>query len=296
MLNALAAGRRNRVAALSRFLIIPIAIQGIWIWWPAVRSVFLAFTSWDGILPPRFVGLKNFQVMSGDPVFQIALVNNLKWAVGYTFAPLVLGLALAVLLDRPIRGRNVYKSAIYVPCVLSLVATAVIWSWILQPEGLLNLIIHSLGLSQTQEAWLADPNTVTWAIIAVAVWQTSGFVMVLYFAGLQAVPVELEDAARIDGATAWQVFRKITFPLLRPVHVVVLTGSVVAAVKTFDLVWVLTEGGPFYTSATLASYMYQKAFVGYRFGYASALSLVILVISLTFIVIYLRQVLAEELE
>jgi ABC-type sugar transport system permease subunit len=181
--------------------------------------------------------------------------------------------------------------------VLSLVVCGLIWGWMYQPaKGLINEMLRAIGLESLTQGWLSDKNLVMWSIILVAIWRQVGYVMVLYLAGLQGVDPGLVDASKVDGCNAWQTFRHVIFPLLAPVTVIVVTISIIDSLRAFDLVSVMTRGGPYNSSSVLANFMYIEAFNNYKMGYGAAISVILFLISLVFIFIYLYRTLQTEME
>ena len=190
------------------------------------------------------------------------------------------GLALAVALNRPRRGVGLYRSAIYLPMVFSLAVTGLFWRVQYQPDGTINTMLGAIGLESVERQWLADPNTALYAVLVAAVWRQVGYVMVLYLAGLKGTDPTLDDAAAVDGAGAWQRFRFVTWPQLRGVNTVVFAVTVIDSLRTFDIVWAMTQGGPYHSSELLSTYMFQQGFTFLNLGYASAIAVVIFVLAI----------------
>lgn len=279
------------------FLIVPLAIFSLWVIGPMFYTFYLSLTEWDGLSEPVFIDFRNFERLFRDPVFYISLKNNLKWVFSFITVPVVVGLALAMLLNRNIPGAKIIKASIFAPVVFSLVVTGLIWSWMYNPAyGLINQTLRLIGLDSLAIGWLSESNVVMWAIIFVAVWRQVGYVMVLYLAGLQSVDPSLLDASKVDGCTGWQTFWNVTLPLLSPITVIVVIISVIDSLRAFDLVSVMTRGGPYNSSSVLANFMYIEAFNNYKMGYGAAIAVILFLISLTFILIYLSRVLQDELE
>ncbi len=279
------------------FLIVPLLIYLVWVIGPTLYTFYLSLTNWDGLSKPEFIGLQNYEKLFRDPVFYISLKNNLKWIVSFITIPVVAGLALAMALNQSIPGEKFFKASFYSPMVLSLVVSGLIWSWMYHPaNGLINSVFRNLGLDSWAKGWLSDKDLVMWAIIVVAVWRQVGYVMVLYLAGLAGVDPALVDASKIDGCNAWNTFRHVILPLLTPVTVIVVVVSIIDSLRAFDLVSVMTRGGPYNSSSVLANFMYIEAFNNYKMGYGAAISVVLFLISLIFIVFYLTRVLQDELE
>jgi multiple sugar transport system permease protein len=279
------------------FLIVPLIIYLIWVIGPTFYTFYLSLTNWDGLSVPEFIGLRNYERLFRDPVFKISLQNNLKWIISFITVPIVVGLGLAMALNRAIPGAKFFKASFYSPMVLSLVVCGLIWSWMYQPaNGLINQALRALGLDALTQGWLSDKDYVMWSIIFVAFWRQVGYVMVLYLAGLQGVDPGLIDASKVDGCNAWHTFRHIIFPLLAPVTVIVVTISIIDSLRAFDLVSVMTRGGPYNSSSVLANFMYIEAFNNYKMGYGGAISVILFLISLVFIFIYLYRTLQTEME
>ncbi|NAZ74221.1 ABC transporter permease subunit [Kineococcus sp. T13] len=277
------------------FLLVPLAVELFWVFWPAANSFSLSLLRWDGITPAEPVGLQNFADLWSDPIFRTALRNNVAWVVGFGGLSVLGGLALAVALNKPGRGVGLYRSAIYLPMVVSMAVTGLFWRVMYQPAGPVNAALGGLGLEELQRQWLADPDVALAAILVAAVWRQVGYIMVLYLAGLKGCDATLEEAAAVDGANAWQRFWRIVVPQLRGVNTVVFAVTVIDSLRTFDIVWAMTRGGPYNTTQLLSTYMFQQAFTAGNLGYASAIAVVIFVLAVGFIITYLaRQARAEE--
>jgi ABC-type sugar transport system permease subunit len=285
------------------FLIVPFLVYLVWIIGPMLYTFYLSLTSWDGISPElKFIGIKNFDTLFDSlknvlpSAFEYSLINNLKWLVVFITVPTVIGLGLAILLNQNIKGDRFFKVGIYLPQVLAFVVIALIWSWIYNPRyGLINSFLFKIGVDDPP-GWLADKSLATWSIIAAAVWRQIGYVMILYLAGLKNIDPSLIDASKVDGANSWQRFRHVVLPLLAPVTTIVVVISVIDSLRTFDLVQIMTRGGPANASSVLANLMYIQAFNNYKFGLGAATAVVLFLISLFFIVIYLWRVMRDELE
>jgi multiple sugar transport system permease protein len=269
----------------------------MWVIGPMLYSFYLSMTNWDGVSPPKFIGLRNYVRLFDDPILYTALLNNVKWLVSFITVPVVAGLALAMVLNRDIPGARVIKAAFYSPYILSSVVVGLIFGWMYHPAGgLLNATLKALGLGSLALGWLSDPALATWCIIAAAVWRQVGYIMTLYLAGLQGVDPTLVDAARVDGCNSWQSFRNVIWPLLSPVTVVVVVISIIDSLRSFDLVFVMTRGGPGNASSVLANFMYIEAFNNYKMGYGAAIAVILFLISAVFIFIYVLRTLSTELE
>ncbi|HEV7962567.1 MAG TPA: sugar ABC transporter permease, partial [Actinoplanes sp.] len=231
-----------------------------------------------------------------DEVFREALRNNVIWAVGFGGLSVAGGLALALALNRPRRGVGIYRSAIYLPMVFSLAVTGLFWRVLYQPDGTINSTLGAIGLGGLEHQWLAEPGTALYAVLVAAVWRQVGYVMVLYLAGLKGCDPSLDDASAVDGAGAWQRFRFVTWPQLRGVNTVVFAVTVIDSLRTFDIVWAMTQGGPYHSSELLSTYMFQQGFTFLNLGYASAIAVVIFALALVFIITYLVRATRDEVE
>ena len=286
-----AAGPRRRRRALSptllAFVLVPLLVETFWVFWPAIQGVYLSFTSWDGVSPAVMVGLGNYAELLTDPTFGKAFLDTVIWLVLFGGVSALGGLGMALLFLRERRGVGFYRAALFTPVVFSLVATALIWQAIYQPDGLVNTVLGALGLDGWQHSWLSDANTALYAVIVPALWRQIGYIMVLYLAGLKGIDPTLYEAATVDGASKWQQFTRITLPQLSSVNSVVLSVIIIDSLRSFDVVWALTRGGPYHSSELLSTYMYSTAFQSLRLGYASALAVVIFVLAFGVILTYL---------
>lgn len=276
------------------FLLIPLAVELAWVFWPAINSFFLSFTRWSGVGEAENVGLSNYRDLLHDPIFQTAATNTVIWTIGFGGASVLAGLALAVALNRPRRGVGIYRSAIYLPMVFSLVVTGLFWRVLYQPDGAINSTFEAIGLDALSRQWLADPDTALYAVLIAAVWRQVGYVMVLYLAGLKGVDPTLEEAAAVDGANRWQRFRHVVFPQLRGVNTVIFAVTVIDSLRTFDIVWAMTRGGPYDSTQLLSTYMFQQGFTLVNLGYGSAIAVVIFLLAIGFIITYLVRTTRED--
>lgn len=287
---------RSRRLWTVTFLAVPLAVYTSIVIVPLFYSFFFSLTNWNGFDPNfEFVRLANYAKIFEDPLFSNAIENTLIWTAVAITVPTSIGLALALILHERVRAANVYKSLFYMPICLSLAVIGQIWIWIYQPRwGLLNVALEAGHLETATRAWLADPTTALPAVMGAWTWQQIGLAMVIFLAGLTAVPTELTEAAQIDGASYWQSLRHVVVPLLRPATVVVLALIVINALKSFDIVYIMTQGGPFHSSDTLAMFMYTESFKKYHMGYGSAISVVLFLITLVVIALYFQQIRAVD--
>lgn len=243
---------------------------------PIVRTVYDSlFSRGSAIRPARFVGLGNFETLAADPVFWKVLGNNLVFALGTVPASVAMALAMALLVDRKLRGRGVLRLAYFLPTMLPMVAAANLWLFFYTPGiGLLDQILGAFGASGRN--WLGDPATVLPCLIAMTVWKEAGFFMIFYLAALQTQPPELKEAARLEGAGRWTYFRRVLFPMLMPTTMFVLINAVLNAFKLVDHLFVLTKGGPSNASNLLLYYIFEHAFAFNDLPMAAALTVVLL--------------------
>ncbi|WP_269585347.1 carbohydrate ABC transporter permease [Roseibium sp. Sym1] len=282
--------RENRIWRLL-LLALPLIVFSVLVIWPLLSSFYYSFTNWNGFSGDyEFVGLENFTRIWTDRLFFNAIINTAIWMAAAILLPTVLGLGLALLLDSKVRGAKVFKTVFYLPICLSAIVVGQIWVWIYQPDwGLLNTMIEQVTGDHFNYAWLARPGSALYSVIVAWSWQQTGLSMVIYLAGLTAVPSDLLEVCEIEGASAWQRVRHVIVPLLTPSTVVVVALSVINSLKGFDILFIMTGGGPFNSSDTLAMHMYNESFRKYLMGYGSAISVVLFLIALTIIGLYFRQ-------
>ncbi len=297
---AVAVRRSRRLGAHSLtpffFLILPLLLYGVWVIGPMFYSVWMSFTNADGLSRQDWVGLANYQRLLDDDIFWTSFFNNVRWLVAYITIPIVAGLGLALLLNNDLPGTRFFKAGFFSPMVVSTVVIGIIWSWMYQPYGLFNELLSKLGREGMPIGFLADPDLVTWAIIAAGLWRQVGYVMLLYLAGLNGVDKTLVEASRVDGASTVRSFRDIVLPQLQPVTVIIVVISVIDALRSFDLVNIMTRGGPYNQSNVLAQMMYIEAFNNYNMGYGAAIATILALISMVFIFTYLRRMIRTEME
>jgi ABC-type sugar transport system permease subunit len=264
------------------FASIPLLVYIIIVIIPLFSSFYYSFTDWNGFSAKyQIIGLENYLKIYSDPLFTNAIKNTIIWMVAAIIVPVGSGLAIALILQEGIRGANLYKSLFYFPICLSLAVIGQVWIWIYQPNwGLINTVLRGFGLDSLTQAWLANP----WS------WQQVGLAMVIFLAGLTSIPSELTEAAEIDGASYMQSLRYVVIPLLSPATIIVVALSLINSLKSFDVVYMMTMGGPFHTTDTLAMFMYNESFKKYYMGYGSAIAVVLFLIAMAVIAVYFRQV------
>ncbi|CDM62149.1 MULTISPECIES: carbohydrate ABC transporter permease [Rhizobium] len=287
--------RRHRHWITPTLFIAPGALLfGVVIIVASIETIWVSLFEWDGVGVKQWVGLANYVQLLNDPQFYISLKNNLIWLAMFMLAP-PLGLALALLLNQPIRGMRIMKSLFFVPLVLASVTVGVVFTWVYDPSfGLLSLIFGYFGASAP--ALLSDEHFVTFAVVVAALWPQVAFCLVLFLAGLNNLSEDLIGAGRVDGARGWPMLFHVVLPQLREVSFIALAVTVIGALRSFDMVAVMTSGGPFGSSTVLAYQMYEQSIFSYRFGYGAAIATVLFVIMAAFISWYLRTLLRPERE
>ncbi|HYN88420.1 MAG TPA: sugar ABC transporter permease [Ardenticatenaceae bacterium] len=256
---------------------------------PVVASLGLAFTDWNLLSPPTFVGLQNFQEMAQDRVLWISLRNSLYYAAMLIPGSMAAALILALALNREFRGVTLFRLAFLIPGVASLVANAMVWRWLYNDQfGLINAVLRAIGLPSV--AWLSEERTVLPAIVIMNIWSGMGFDAIIYLAALRNIPRHLYEAAQLDGANTWQRFWKITFPLLTPVHFYNLIISLIGSFQVFDVIFIMTQGGPGFSSRVYAYHLFLEAFRRFNMGYAAAMAWFLFVIIFTITVIQWRVI------
>jgi len=263
----------------------------IFLVYPIFRSVYFSLFDWNGLGPAvNFVGLDNFKQILTDKIFMKAVWDCLLIVVLSLCLQLPLALALAIMVGRDLPGRAFFRAIFFMPYVLSEVITAIIWMGLFSPDperGLINALLILIPGVQAQ-TFLSDINLVLACVFVVLTWKYFGLHMLLYLAGLQNIPKDIEEAARIDGANKWQLIKNVTIPLLGSTIRTTIYLSVLGSLTQFNLVWIMTKGGPVNASEVMATYMYRFGFVRFQLGYGSAVALVMLLISLAFSIAYLR--------
>ncbi len=272
------------------FVLPAFLLYAVFLVYPFAQSIYLTFVEWNGADPiKRWVGLANYRRLVDDDLFWRSLWHNVIWVIIGTAAPMVIGLLLAVLLWRRPRGFTLFRTVYFMPQVLSSVVVALVWQWIYNPIfGILNKGLEAVNLDSLTRGWLGDPGTALYAVLGAAIWAEVGFAFVVFLAGLQNVSRDLLEAATIDGANAWQRFRNVTVPQLANVINVILALELIGGFAVFDIILVMTGGGPNNATEVIATYTYFEAFTQNRVGYAATLSLVMTTITLVASIVFLR--------
>lgn len=294
--------KRSRQAILSGssltgyLMILPaLLLYVVFVLYPIVGSTILSFHKWDGAGTKVFVSVANYLQAFGDRIVWMSFRNNVVYTMGIILLGVFPGLILAVLLARKLAGRTAFQSIFFFPRLLTQVIVAIVWGWIFNPIfGLLNYSLRTVGLGFLAKGWLGDPQFALWAVIGAGAWTYFGFCMVIFLAGLQNTDPTLYDAARIDGANTFQTFFYVTIPQIRHVITMVVIYTVIDSFKVFDLVYILTQGGPGNSTQIMATYIYQKSFRENYFGYGASvavlLTIFILVVSVLFLCYREREV------
>jgi raffinose/stachyose/melibiose transport system permease protein len=286
---------RRKWLELALFVVPALVFYLMFVLYPIVQAVHYSVFNWSGLGPiTDFVGLGNYRDAFSDPDFTGAIKHNFILVGLSLLLQFPLALSVALLLDRPFRGRRLARLIFFAPYVLSEAITAVIWLLILQPDGLADRTFQSVGLGGAVQLWLADLNVVLFTLFVVISWKYIGFGIILFLAGLQGIPKELNEAAAIDGAGVFQKLRFITLPLLGPTIRIWGFLAIIGSLQLFDLVWIITQGGPAERSNTMATYMFSNGFVRYQFGYGCAVAVILFAISFLCALLYQRFVLRRD--
>jgi raffinose/stachyose/melibiose transport system permease protein len=262
---------------------------------PVIQAVHYSLYSWNGLGPlTDFIGLHNYRSAFGDPAFRQAMAHNAILVALSLAIQLPLALGVALLLNRPMRGRSVVRLVFFAPYVLSEAITAIVFLQLLQPGGLVDAGLKAVGLGSLVQLWLADLGLVFYTLFVVITWKYIGFGIILFLAGLQGVPSELHEAAAIDGARSWATLRYVTLPLLGPTIRIWAFLTIIGSIQLFDLVWIMTAGGPAGSSSTMATYMIDQGINSYRIGYATTVAVILFSICFVFSILYQIFVLRKD--
>lgn len=286
--------RQERLTAAA-FLLPALALCVVLLYIPFVYTSYLSLTEFNGLGDPEFVGLDKYEEMFSDARILTSMVNTLIWVVGTLVLPVGLGLFIAVMVHG-LRGSFWYRLPFLLPYAISGIAVGVIFSFILQTGGALTQALELFGLPFADARWLLDWPLNTIVMIVAATWQGAGVNALLFSVGLQSIPKEPVEAAMVDGAKGWTMFRHLTWPMLAPMTTVVVGLSIVGSLKTFDIVWGMTQGGPGRVSETLAITMYKASFMLNDYGLGAAVALLLTVVTVTASLLYLRRQLAPAKE
>lgn len=288
--------RHQRAIAPWLFLAPALVLFVLYVLVPIVRSIGFSFSEWDGLGAPRFIGFGNYLELYGDPNFWVSLKNNFIWLAGFLLS-VPAGLFLALFLNQTVFGMRAAKSLFFFPFVISQAVIGLVFGWFYDPaNGLLFHVLHALGIPSI--AILSDERYVTYGIVAAGLYPQVAYCMILYLTGLAGVRHDLIEAARLEGAGGWSMLWRIVVPQLRSATFIAVVVTVVGALRSFDMVSIMTQGGPYGSSRVLAYYMYEQALgdYGYRVGYGSAIATVLFLVMLVYIAFVLVRVYKQEKE
>jgi multiple sugar transport system permease protein len=259
-------------------------LLGVFYFYPTVRLIIDSFYNWDGMGPRTFVGYQNYQALVGDDEFWQTVKNSFVFILGSVPTGMALSLVMALLIQKSLIGRDIFRTIFFAPVVTSLVAAGLVFVWLLNYDfGVLNLMLERFGLNKLP--WLVDDQYAMFSVIMMTIWKDAGYNMILFLAGLNNISETYYEAARIDGAGSWQMFWKITWPLLMPTTFFILVVRIIFSFRTFEQIYAMTKGGPVGATTVFVYYIYEKAFKYFEMGYASAaaIALLLIVLVLTYI-------------
>lgn len=287
--------KRNEIAVTPWLFLLPgVAFFAIYVVFPIFQSINISFYQWDGLGEARFIGVSNYEELYWDDAFYVSLRNNVIWLAMYLLA-IPAGLFIALFLNQTVAGIRLYKSLFFFPFVISQVVVGLVFTWFYDPTfGLLNQIIGSVGLGPINV--LGDERYVTYGIIAAGLWPQTAYCMILYLTGLNAVDPEQIEAGRLDGARGWKMLWFIIVPQLKPATFIAFVVTIIGALRSFDLISIMTNGGPFGESRVLSFYMFEVALseYGLRMGYGAAIAVVLFLIMLFFIAYFLWSMYQDD--
>jgi raffinose/stachyose/melibiose transport system permease protein len=263
---------------------------------PTFGAIFLSMTEWTGLSTDvSFAGFGNYTALVKDPGFHKALGNSLKFTLTIMIFQTLISLGMAMLAVRNTKINVVARTVFFMPVIISSVSIAFIWTFMYDANvGVINALVRAMGLPGLATAWLSEPNVVLYALAFVQIWTHAGQLCIIFVAGLQTIPESLYEAAAIEGAGRWQVFRFVTWPLLAPATAVVVTLTTIGSFKVFDLIWVMTQGGPAKASDILSTFIYTQAFGFFKFGYAATAAVIFLVIIASITILQFKLLKARE--
>ena len=290
---------RRREMRAAYVLILPaVIVYLVFVLIPAIQSLHISLFHWSGLSAEmEWAGLSNYiSMFTEDAVFRRSMSNSIIATSVLAIVPTALGLGFAAIVGT-LRGGGAYRSAVFFPYLISMVAVGLIWAWIYNPRvGVFDVILEAVGLGNLVHNWLGERGTALAFSLIPVIWRFTGFSIVIFYAAIQGIPVDLYEAAKVDGASAWQSFWRITLPLVRQAMIIVVVWMTVDALKLFDLIWVLTKGGPNHATEVLATWMYTKTFRHFKMGYGSAMGVVLFLMIFVFSIIYIRFSTREDRE
>lgn len=270
---------RLRIRAQTRaawlFMLPSLLLLLVFVVVPILQAAWMALHNWElADLNPTFIGFENFLDLARDARFWNALGNTALYSLGVVPGQIILALMFAVILNAKLRGRTLFRALFFLPVLVSFAVEAIIWRFLLDPDiGLIGYYSNFVGLPRIE--WLRSPDWAMWAVILISIWRWFGFNLVILLAGLQGIPASLYEAAEVDGATGSQQFWNVTLPLLRPALLFAVVNAMIASLQAFDQIYVLTRGGPLFSTETIVAYIYRVGFINFEMGYASAGALVL---------------------
>jgi multiple sugar transport system permease protein len=288
--------QRKQYALIGYLFIFPaFALVAVLLLVPMIQNVYYSFFQWDGISSPIFIGIGNYTSFFSDSNFIRSFMNTLIWVAATLIFPVFGGLLIAVFI-RGIKGERFFKSIFFIPLTISFVSTGAIWTYMFSRElGVINNLVSLLAGDKVRVSWLTNVPLNTFSMIIAWTWQQVGTNMVMFLMGLVSIPSEPVEASVIDGASKWQTFIHVTLPMLRPITTVVITMAVVNSFKAFDIIYVITRGGPYNSSETLAVTMFRETFTMFRMGYGAAISVILSVIIIIISVFYLKSTIRKDM-
>lgn len=277
------------IATGALFLLPAILIFSIFVIWPVIQSARISFYSWDGLgSPTQLIGISNYEELISDSLFWQSLRNNGFVLIWSLITQIPLGISLAILLTGRVKGSSFFRTLYLSPLVLSGVVVGLLWQWIYNPTfGLANEILKLAGLENFTSIWLGSDKIALVCVMLVGTWRDLGFYIVIFTTAIQGLPRDVNEAAMIDGAKGWQLHRYITIPLLKNTILTATVLSIIGSLQFFDLVWVMTKGGPYHSSELVTSYMFKTAFILKRWGYATTLGFVLFIITFVFVIVFI---------
>lgn len=277
------------------FVLPALTIFAIFFIYPVASSFYISLTKWNGLSPElKFVGLDNFSKIWGDKHFWQALGNTFRYALFATTIQNVLGMILALAATNKVfRG---FRVLFLIPPLLSSIAMGSIWKYMFAPNGALNQILSGIGLEAGTQSWLGNPDIALYSLVATTIWRWVGLSMIIYLAGLQSIPELIQEAASIDGVNVWQRFRHITFPLIAPAFTINIVLSMIGSLKEFDLIYIMTQGGPGRATESITSFIFRQAFDFNKFGYGTAVAVVMFIIILVLSLVQLNYLTGREVQ
>lgn len=281
------------------FILPAIVLVGVFVYCFTAYTVQVSLTSWRDVgFGGTFVGLKNYiRLFTTDRVFKISMINTLKLTAIFIGVTIPLGLLLAVLLDLKIKGRGIFRLIFLLPLSFSFVASAAMWTWMFSPNiGSINAFLRVIGLEALTQPWITSEKQAIICIAIAYIWQFSGFSTLVYYAGISGVPPEISEAAKIDGATTFQRYSKVIIPMQKPATLTVLMILLMYSLRVFDLVWLMTGGGPGTSSEILSTFMYRTAFNRNRFGYGASIGTIMFILSMIIVIPFFLKLRRSEYE